>query len=113
MKYKVLDEDWGLQDGEIDALEERERSKTRFLMSGAGPCTLKTGQKQTIIKVWTEAEVTAFEVIKFCIQKAVELPVVEVKDLNHTNTDLALNVVKNVENIPNDWRKKIPNKKKN
>ena len=40
---------------------------------------------------------------------------VEVKDisklslsgyLNHTNTDLALNVVKNVENIPNDWKKK-------
>ena len=69
LKYAPISEEWGLELNEINNLEEMEMSKGRFLSSGPGFCRLGSGTIQTTIRVWSESELRANDILRECLAK--------------------------------------------
>ena len=65
-----MEEEWGLEIGELETLEEMETAKKRFLDSGPGLCRIGSGFQQTTIRVWSEVELISLQLVKECLKEA-------------------------------------------
>ena len=72
LKHQVLNQDWGLMDGELKELENLEIARTRFLNSGPGDCIVGAGKTQTTIKIWSENELIARQLVREFIGMAID-----------------------------------------
>ena len=72
LKHQVLNQDWGLMDGELKELENLEIARTRFLNSGPGDCIVGAGKTQTTIKIWSENELIARQLVRECVGMAID-----------------------------------------
>ena len=101
LKYRKIEDDWGVEDSGIREVEEREVARTRFLQ--ADLTWAKVGVKQTKIRIWSEAEVLARKIITDCISQATSEAAKEQSltgEVSWLETDGA-NL--EFENIPDGW----------
>ena len=64
LKYAVMEDDWGLGDGEdLRRMEDEELAKTAFLQAGSTDRKAGKLEKQTMIRTWSEAELMCRELI--------------------------------------------------
>ena len=64
LKYAVMEDDWGLGDGEdLKRMENEELAKRTFLQAGRTDCKAGKQEKQTIIRTWSEAELICREIV--------------------------------------------------
>ena len=63
LKYAVMEDDWGLGDGEdLIRMENEEQAKKSFLKDGQTDCRAGKLEKQTTIKNWSESELICREI---------------------------------------------------
>ena len=56
LQYETLPEDWGLDSGDLDRLEEDEARKTEFLKAGIENKLAGKAPKQMTIRTWSQTE---------------------------------------------------------
>ena len=68
-----MEDDWGLGDGDdMDRMEKEELEKETFLMAGNTDCMAGRSERQTTIKIWSEAELICREIaLESCNQSNV------------------------------------------
>ena len=72
LKYEVIGGDWGLENGEMEKIEALEVARTRFLHSGPGECRITSRTTQSIIRVWSEAELASRRLAREIISAALD-----------------------------------------
>ena len=65
LRYNKVEADWGLEETGIQAMEDQEVARTRFLHSDRSRA--KVGNIQTTIRIWTETEMFARIIIIDCL----------------------------------------------
>ena len=117
-----MEADWGLEETGIQAMEDQEVARTRFLHSDRSRA--KVGNIQTTIRIWTETEMFARKRIVDCLDNAQkkagknslrELSDVKKLERNLTKSQMAgsqiqltmSHTVGNLENLLRGWRKRM------
>ena len=70
LKYHKVVDDWGMIGNEIQDMEEREIARTRFLWVDRSWAKVGTTHTQTKIRVWSELEIMARNIITSCLKQA-------------------------------------------
>ena len=70
LKYHKVVDDWGMIGNEIQDMEEREIARTRFLQVDRSWAKVGTTHTQTKIRVWSELEIMARNIITNCLKQA-------------------------------------------
>ena len=70
LKYCKVEDDWGMMGNEIQDMEEREVARARFLEVDRSWAKIGTSYTQTRIRVWSELEVMARNIITSCLAQA-------------------------------------------
>ena len=65
LRYNKVEADWSLEETGIQAMEDQEVARTRFLHSDRSRA--KVGNIQTTIRIWTETEMFARKMIIDCL----------------------------------------------
>ena len=64
LKYTIVDDEWGLGAGEdMKRMEEQEQAKSSFLKDGLTDCQAGKLERQTTIRIWSEAELLCRELV--------------------------------------------------
>ena len=62
LKYETVDEEWGLCDGEdLRRMEKEEQARSSFLKAGQTDCAQGKLERQTTLRIWSEAELMCRE----------------------------------------------------
>ena len=71
LKFAVVEDDWGLGDGQdLRRMEEEENAKRSFLEDGQIDCQAGKLERQTTLRIWTEAEILCRELAIECIHQS-------------------------------------------
>ena len=131
LKYAVMEDDWGLGDGnDMQRMENEELARMNFLEAGNTDCKAGKVEKQTTIKIWSKAELTCREIVlgsilqsriigKFKVNLEEQLKArISARKTKILQEDGARhqepqnNTLKSVDTLPEGWKAENPDKAK-
>ena len=105
LKHAVANEDWGLESDELAELERREIGRSRFLHSDTSWATV--GTNQTKIRIWSELELVARQLIITASREACDLVVSKLEEQSlkdHVRWLETAAAVEEFENVADCWK---------